>query len=59
MILLFLLLTTNKVKKSIKNGILGYMNNALQCKKELTSYQDIYDYLNKKNRYYLNKHGSL
>ena len=38
------LLTTNKVKISIKNGILGYMNNALQCEKELTSYQDIYDY---------------
>lgn len=52
------LLTTNKVKKSIKNGILGYMNNALHCEKQLTSYQDIYDYFNKKNRYHINKHCS-
>ena len=52
------LLTTNKVKKSIKNGILGYMNNDLNCEKELKSYQDIYDYFNKKNSYQLNKHCS-
>ena len=53
------LLNTGVVKNSIKKGILRYMNDTLDKDVKFKSYQNIFDYFNKKHgKYYLNKNSS-